>query len=470
MKLLKTMLLTLMIVGISTCQDKIEAFDPQQIDDKGPENSSIPYFVINSLGNTIRDEPKVRGTMAVFIDQQEVFSSRIGVELRGATSRRLFPKKSYGIEFWDEAGQDVSLEILDFGKEEDWVLHGPYSDKSLLRNVLIYDLARDIGQYAAKTQLVELNVNGQYRGVYAFMEKLKRDGDRLTIEPMDATVTSGDELTGGYILKIDKTSGDTPDSDWPGDAAYSRFLGFRSDYTPNEQVLADPPFGTKQGIETYFLYEYPRAELINNEQKNYIETYIRDFEDALVNDDFSGSDRAYADYIDVNSFAEFFILNELSGNPDAYRLSTFMHKFRNGKLRMGPIWDFNLAFGNDPRSTTNEWIYQYNNRNPNDLWLVHFWYPKLMQDPQFRAAIKSRWNELKTNELSSQTINAKIDNWVTYLEENGAVDRNFNQWRIIGEAVTFNSFVGNSYEEEIDYVKRWINDRISWMNSRIQVW
>ena len=471
MKRLVFSVLILFAAALSSCKDKIEAFEPGEIENKGPEGSSIPFFVINSLGNTIVDEPKVRGTLSVFVDQELVFSNRIGIELRGSTSRRLFPKKSYGIEFWDEAGQDVSLEILDFGKEEDWVLYGPYSDKTLLRNKLIYDLSNDIGQYAAKTKLVEVELDGVFRGTYVFMEKLKRDGDRLTIEPMDASVTSGEELTGGYILKIDKTGGDTEDSDWSGDAAYTEFLSFRSNYASNGQAFVSPlPYSDKQGYETYFLYEYPRPENINTEQKSYIQEYIQSFEDALANEDFSGTTRAYEDYIDVDSFVDFFILNELSANPDAYRLSTYMHKFRNGKLRMGPIWDFNLAFGNDGRSSSFGWIYQYNTLYPNDLWLVHFWYPKLMQDPQFRAAIKARWNELKNSTLSPQNIESKIDEMVTTLDENGALTRNFEQWPVIGEELPFNSFVGNSYAEEITYMKNWISERINWMNTKIQVW
>ena len=471
MRVFKYLTLILVIsISIPSCKDNIEDFDPEAIEDKGPENSSIPYFVINSLGNEIVDEPKVRGTMAVFVNQEEVFSSRVGIELRGSTSRLLFPKKSYGIEFWDEAGKDISLEILDFGKEEDWVLHGPYSDKTLFRNVLMYDLARDIGQYAVKTRMVELSLNNDFLGTYVFMENIKRDGDRLPLEPMNPSITGGDELTGGYILKIDKTAGDTNDPSFEGDITYSDALGFRSDFRPDEQRLTLPPFGRKQGFETYFLYEYPRHEEINNEQKAYIENYIRSFEEALVAEDFSQSTRVYEQYIDVDSFVDFFILNELSANPDAYRLSTYMHKFRNGKLKMGPVWDFNLAFGNDERSATNEWIYRFNDRNPQDIWLVHFWYPKLLQDPKFRAAIKTRWNILKSNELASQVINSKINQWVTYLQENGAVARNFDQWPVLGESLPFNSFVGSSYNDEVDYVKNWIAQRVSWMDGQIQAW
>lgn len=464
-------LLLLLTIILSSCKDDngsgVPPIDP---DIEIPEGSEIPFFVINSNGNTIPDEPKVSGSLQVFVNQQLVFSNPIGIELRGSTSRRLFPKVSYGIEFWDQNGEDVSLEILDFGKEEDWVLHGPYSDKTLLRNVLLYDLSNDIGRWASKTQLIELNINGEYAGVYVFMEKVKRDGDRLDIEPMDQTVTSGVELTGGYLLKIDKTSGDTNNSDWPGDAIYTEELGFRSDYSPNENVHAFDAYGNKRGTETYFLYEYPRVDAINAAQKDYIQQYIRDFEDALVAEDFSGATRDYENYIDVNSFVDFFILNELSANPDAYRLSTYLHKYQNNKLAMGPAWDFNIAFGNDGRSATNEWIYEFNDRNPNDLWLVHFWWEKLLADPRFRATVKTRWTALRSTQLSQTTIDSKIDNWITYLDANGAIDRNFTQWPVIGFALPFNSFVGNSFEEEVDYVKNWIQQRATWMDSEIQAW
>ncbi len=465
-----TLLLLLTIMSSSCKDDNGGGVLPIDPNIEIPEGSEIPFFVINSNGNTIPDEPKVSGSLQVFINQQLVFSNPIGIELRGSTSRRLFPKVSYGIEFWDQNGEDVSLEILDFGKEEDWVLHGPYSDKTLLRNVLLYDLSNDIGRWASKTQLVELNINGEYAGVYVFMEKIKRDGDRLDIEPMDQNVTSGVELTGGYLLKIDKTSGDTNNSDWPGDAIYTEALGFRSDYSPNENVHAFDAYGNKRGTETYFLYEYPRADAINAAQKDYIQQYIRDFEDALVAENFSGATRDYENYIDVSSFVDFFILNELSANPDAYRLSTYLHKYQNNKLAMGPAWDFNIAFGNDGRSATNEWIYKFNDRNPNDLWLVHFWWEKLLADQRFRAIVKTRWTALRRTQLSQTTIDSKIDNWITYLDANGAIDRNLTQWPVIGFSLPFNSFVGNSFEEEVAYVKNWIEQRATWMDSEIQAW
>lgn len=442
---------------------------PVVTDDSGPANSNIPYFVINSGGAAIVDEPKIPGSMAVYVNQQQVMSTPIGVELRGSTSRRLFPKLSYGIETWDESGADKPTTILDFAVEEDYVMYGPYSDKTFLRNKLIYDLSNDIGRWAVKTQLAEVAVNGDYKGVYIFSERIKRDEARVNILKLEPNQTDNSVISGGYIIKIDKTSGDTDNSDWPGDALYSENLGWRSPYAADGRQLEYPAYGSKRGEETYFMYEYPDPDRINNAQKNYIQNYIAGFERALINEDFSG-EREYEEYIDVASFVDFFILNELAANADAYRLSIFMHKERNGKLKMGPIWDFNLAFGNDGRSNEAGWIYQYNEREPNDLWLVHFWWPKLLEDPQFRAAIKQRWDELKTTVINQQTIDAKLDAWVTELDQNGAIDRNYTRWPVIGVQLPFNVFVGSTYEEEIEYVKDWVGGRILWMDSQMRFW
>ena len=373
------------------------------------------------------------------------------------------------METWTASGEDFQTAILDFPIEEDWILHGPYADKTLVRNALIYDLSNRMGFYAVRTQLAELNLNGNYKGVYFFMEKIKRDRNRVNVLSLEPNQTDNSVISGGYILKIDKTAGDTEDSNFSGDFVYTEDLGFRSNYGTQGNVLGYEPYGNKRGEETYFLYEYPDPSRINQQQKDYIENYIREFEDALVNENFSGP-RAYEDYIDVASFVDFFILNELSANPDAYRLSTFMNKDRNGKLKMGPIWDFNLAFGNEARSQVEGWIYRYNENNPGDLWLVHFWWTKLMQDPQFRAAIKTRWNEVRGGALANTIITTRIDAWVAEMEANGALERNFNRWPITGQPVPFNDLVGQTYEQDVMLLKNWINARISWMDSQIQSW
>lgn len=454
---------------ISCNEDKIDIPKLDQAE-KGFEGSKIPFIVISTGGEEIINEPKIPANMAIYIDQQEVFQSPIGIEERGSTSRLLFPKKSYGIETWDETGADKSIEILGFPKEEDWILYGPYSDKTFFRNVLIYQLSNEIGRWAPGTQFVELSINGMYQGLYVFMEKIKRDRYRLDLQELNPAQTHNDVISGGYILKIDKTSGDTDISGFEGDYIYTENLGFRSDYDPWGNIIPFQPYGPKQGSETYFLYEYPDWEVINNKQKDYIRNYISEFEDALVNVDYSSQERAYEQYIDVSSFVDFLILNELAGNPDAYRLSTFLHKDRNGKLKIGPVWDFNIAFGNDGRSRTDQWIFMYNLNYPGDLWQVHFWWERLVEDPKFRQAVKSRWNELKSDKLRSGSVNSQLDNWYQDLESNGSIRRNYQKWPVIGETLPFNSFVGSSYKEEVDYLKTWYEERWHWMDDNINGW
>jgi hypothetical protein len=461
-KLLIFYVASLLLLLVSACNNDTPQI-PQVEFELGPYNGQVPYIKISTAGNAIQDDPKISAQMTVFINKEEVLTSQIGIEFRGSTSFTLFPKKSYGFETWDGAGEDISIEILGLNKEEDWILYGPYSDKTFLRNVLIYELSNDIGQYAVKTKFVELEINNGYQGTYILMEKIKRDKNRVDIKKLEPEDTDAEDITGGYILKIDKTSGDgNPD------AEYTSQLSFRSDFGVNKNTLSYAAHGPKQGEETYFLYEYPDEDDITDLQKGYIKNYISDFENALLSDIFTGATRTYTDYIDLDSFVDFFILNELSANPDAYRLSTFLHKQRGEKLKMGPIWDFNIAFGNDSRSASDRWVYQYNLNFPNDLWLVPFWWERLMEDPLFKGAVKTRWTELKSTVFNKTNIESKMDTHISFLNENGTIERNYKRWDVLGTQLSFNSFVGATYEDEVDYVKNWITDRINWMDSQVQ--
>ena len=440
----------------------------------GPEDGSgtnqLPLVQIDTDGQTILNDPKIEATLILSANDEIVLETPVGIEYRGSSSNRLWDKYSYGFETRDANGDDLDVEILNLPEEEDWVLNGPYSDKTLIRNVLLYDLARELGYYASRTEFVELEVNGDFMGTYVLMEKLKRDSERLDLTDLDKGDNSADKVSGGYIIKIDKTTGDTDNSDWSGDEIYTEDLGFRSKYGVDGEELSYEPYGTKQGEETYFLYEDPKSEDITKEQKIYIQAYINEFENALLSDDFSSTIRTYTDYINLDNFIDFFLLNELSANPDAYRLSTYLHKDRDGKLNMGPVWDYNIAWGNDGRSQTQRWIYQYNDYIPNDLWLVPFWWERLMEDSQFRVAVKERWGQLRGEIFSEANLNTMIDEYAAELKDADAIDRNFNRWDILGEEVAFNSYVGETYDDEIEYLKSWISVRLSWMDGEITSW
>ena len=296
----------------------------------GSFSSNLPIVAIETNGLPIVDEPRITAHMGIVFDDSKEenrlsdgfnhFEGQISIEIRGSSSQS-FPKKQYRLELQNEDGSNRNVSLLGMPKENDWILYAPYSDKSLIRNILAYKLARDMGYYAPRTKLCELILNGEYMGVYVLMEKIKRDKNRVNINSLNPDELEGEDLTGGYIIKIDRSQGD------------------KSWFSPIRPI----PNGQQQ---TEFVYEYPKSEDIVPEQEIYIREYITDFEQALNSPDFRDPNLGYKPYINVESFVDFLLLNEVTRNVDAYRLSTYMYKDKNGPLTMGPIWDFNLAFGN----------------------------------------------------------------------------------------------------------------------------
>lgn len=427
------------------------------IEQKSSPISSMLQFIVDTKSKTIIDEPKIPATLIITDSTDTLYNGHIGIELRGSTSQIFFDKKSYGVETWDQNGNDIDIALAGFPAEEDWIFHGPFSDKSLIRNALIYDLSNKIGQYASRTRFFEMKLNGEFQGTYLLMEKIKRDKNRVDIEKLEPNDNDPNLISGGYIIKIDKTTGESSSH---GD--YNEKISFYSKYDPNGEEGKDK--------KIFFLYDVPSPEKISKEQKIYIQSYINSFEEALLSNDFSDPKTGYRQFIDVDSFVDFFLLNELSHNPDAYRLSTYMHKKRNGKLKMGPIWDFNIAFGNVnycKGEDVNNWIFKYNDYCPDDFWLVPFWWSKLLNDPYFANKVKSRWQELRQNELSDKLIFGKIDLLISELETSDAINRNFERWPILGQWIWPNSYVGTTYESEINYLKNWLSQRLTWMDSNI---
>jgi hypothetical protein len=413
----------------------------------------LPRILINTNGNTIVDDPKVLGSMEIILEGAAVFSGPIAIEIRGASSQ-MFPKKSYGFETRDASNQDLDVSLLGLPEEEDWILHGPYSDKSLMRNMLIYELSRDIGRYASRTVFVELSLNGGHHGIYVLMEKLKRDDVRVAIDKLGPDENTGEDLTGGYILKIDKLSGSNFGE------GYNSLNSFSSVHPPISSPTA----------QIRFLYEYPDAEDITEQQREYISSYINTFENALASEDFADPDIGYTAYIDVPSFIDFFLLNELSNNVDGYRISTYLHKDRNQKLNMGPIWDFNLAFGNANYCNGGDfdvWAYKFNERCPGDFLMVPFWWHRLLQDPLFTAQVKQRWQELRGSIFSEAEIFSKLSGYDDLLSIDNRLNNNFRTWQVLGNYVWPNQFVGNSHQEELDYLRQWIQNRLGWLDDAI---
>ncbi|MBI9038928.1 MAG: CotH kinase family protein [Bacteroidales bacterium] len=419
-------------------------------------SSNLPIIIIETNGQVIPDEPKITVEMGIIYngegqrnyvsDPFNNYDGLVGIEKRGSSSQ-MFPKKQYAFETRDSFGNNLNVSLLGMPEENDWILYAPYSDKSLMRNVLTFKLTNDMGYYASRTCFCELVLNGEYMGIYVLMEKIKRDKNRVDIAKMDEDDLSGDSLTGGYIVKIDKTTGSTSGG-W-----YSTF----------------PPYpGSWQNI--YYQYHYPNADVIQYQQKEYIEDFIYEFESTMDSDEFNDPESGYASIIDVNNFADYIIINELGKSVDSYRYSTFLHKDResiDGRLKMGPIWDFNLAFGNadyftgfDPEG----FMITYPDF-PN--FIKPFWWEKLFTDAKFFQNIVLDWNIFRQDVLHLDSIYNYIDCTAEFLNE--SQERNFERWPILGQYVWPNYFIGATYEEEIQYLKEFITERIEWLDVQFKI-
>ena len=405
--------------------------------------SNLPIVIIDTAGKWIDDEPKIPARMKIIYDksggrntlnsQHIDFKGKIGIELRGKTSL-WFPKRQYGVETQDDAGNDKDVSLLQLPAESDWVLNGPYSDKTLMRNYLAYAFSNRIGRYASRTKFVEmfLNESGDttigkkhYVGVYLLIEKIKRGKDRVDIKSLKSA-----DITGGYILKIDKMD------------QYETY------------------FSTRYG--TRLFHVYPKGYKMSATQKAWIQNYMNEFEAVLAGKDFKDPERGYAKYIDTDAFIDHFIINELFRNIDGFRNSTYMYKDRGGKLTMGPVWDFNLSMGNS----------SFNAGWKTDGWLIYtnpvpFWWDRLLQDKNFTRKLAKRWKVLRKDILTTSKLLNEIDQTAEYLSE--AQKRNFQRWPVLGRRIFGNPTWGPpTYQQEVKQMKTWLQARLKWIDTHIE--
>lgn len=409
-------------------------------------SSDLPIIKINTFGEQIPDEPKIVAHMGiidngqgnrnyVFSDSLNGYDGQIAIETRGASSAS-FPKKNYGFETQNNLGENNNVNLLGMPKENDWILHGPFSDKSLIRNVLAFHLGNLTDRWAPRTRYCELFINNEYVGIYILMEKIKTDDDRIDIAKLDADDNAGDSLTGGYIVQVDR---------------FEFGNGWFSPFNPNH----------------FFVYQYPNSNNLTTTQENYIKNRITSFEQVLASSNFDDPDLGYASFIDVGSFIDHLLVVELSRDVDAYRLSSFLFKDKDSKgglLNAGPLWDFNLGFGNADYCDgwmTDGWNFEEQSCGEDQP----FWWDRLQEDTVFNNQVQCRWDELRAGPWQTDLIMQFIDDQAAILEE--AQVRNFERWEVLGNYLWPNAFVGDTYEEEITYLKNWTTDRLNWMDANM---
>ncbi|HPG41251.1 MAG TPA: CotH kinase family protein [bacterium] len=417
-------------------------------------SSNLPVLVIDTFGKNIQNNTRVTVHLGVIdnsvgrnalTDPFNNYDGLINIEIRGSSGQwQNWPKKQYGFETCDSSGNNLNVALLGLPAENDWILYPPYSDKSMIRNILAYRFARDMGRYASRTRLCELVVNGDYRGVYVLLEKIKRDKRRVDIAELQPDDNNGDQLTGGYIIKVDREAGEEND-------------GWVSPYSLKPDRL-----------NMKYLFHYPKPGDISPAQQEYIINYITAFETLMNQNDWQ---LYYREYLDIDSFIDFWIISEFTKNVDSFSLSTFLYKDKNSKdkrLVMGPVWDFNLGFGNVnyyEGELTSGFILD---RKVQLVDKIPAWCKNLDQDPEIRKMFAERWHDLRGSVLAPARINSLIDSLTTVLDE--AQARNFNRWPILGQYVWPNNYVGHSYAEEINYLKNWIRQRCDWLDQETEIY
>ncbi len=408
-------------------------------------SSNLPILSINTGGQNIISEPKIAANLGIIdngsgnlnyiTDPHNGYDGKIGIEIRGSSSQD-FPKKSYGFETRLEDGSNNNVSLLGLPPENDWVLYAPYSDKSLMRNVLAMHIGAQTGDYTPRTKWCELYINNEYLGVYVLMEKIKRDSNRVDIAKLKSSDTEGIELTGGYIFSVEREEVGK---------------GWKSPYN-------NKPF---------YRFRYPAYDDIGPEQKNYLINHITQFENLVDN---ASSLAEYKDYIHLPSFVNYWIANEIFKHIDNYKFSFYMYKTKDdedgdiGKIHFGPLWDLNLAFGNYDFTQDcgpTGWSYIWA-----DLpYLRPSWIYDISEEPEIQNKIACQWKTLRQNNLSTSNLLAFIDAQAALLED--AQKRNFTKWPILGTYVYPNKYVGQTYAEEINYLKSWLNSRLTWLDDNM---
>jgi hypothetical protein len=417
-------------------------------------DSNLPIVVINTYGQNI-ETPYAKfyvgmgiidngpGNRNYLSDPYNSYNGEVEIKMRGSSSLWL-PKKSYNITTVDAIHQKVKTSILGMPSEDDWVMYAPYQDKTCLRNNVAFRIFNAMGHYSSRSVFFELVIDGTYQGLYEMQEKIKRNPNRVNISKLKFDEVTGDDVTGGYIIKLDKYL--------PGEEGW-----YSSHYSNATHDSAN-----------FFLYEYPKPDSMPIQQRNYIKGFFDVFENTVAAPYYASVDSGYSRYIDMQSFIDNLIVNELAKNVDGYRSSTYFYKDRdsqNSKLYAGPLWDFNLGFDNcDYNGGHNPagWMYQqdaYHN-------FVPFWWERFMSDDNFKNQLKCRYQQLRNNVLSTAALYEHIDSMAIFLNESQT--RNFQRWPIMGTAVPPNPTpVPPDYAGEITNLKNWIQNRLTWLDANM---
>ncbi len=420
-------------------------------------SSNLPLIIVDTLGQGIPDGSKI-GSYAVFIDTNTPtgraslgsphnYIGRMDIGLHGSSSLG-FPKRPYAVELDDESTNSVDYPLLGLPAGNDWLLYPSYDDKTFMNNVLTEELFESMGHYAIRRRYAEMFLRSgpgklsasDYQGIYIVLERIRVDQNRVNITKMSPSDSTAPAITGGYMFSKDRPS--------TGDLTWTTYSG---------QEL---------------IQLYPKSGDITPAQFSYLTNYINSFESVLYGGNWRDPVRGYAAYIDPDSLVDYHWIVEYSKNIDGTRLSNYMQKDRNGRIKMEPIWDWDLSWGNANYATggnTNGWYYQQIGPG-DDLWLS-----QLRQDPDFYQKIIDRWGALRLNIFNATNLLARVDQITNYIWE--AQTRDFIAWPRLGTYVWPNPdgavdgfdvdyVTPTTYDGIISQVQKFILCRYLWIDSQ----
>ena len=452
----------LMLLTLVACNKRAENFPPDDTTVR-LDSTNLPIVWVEVDGEHIKRDSRIAGHMKV-IDNGEGrlnyadtlrhrgqvidYEGDIALRYRGNSTYNDSRKKAYSLRTLEQPLRKCynkqKVEILGMGKDDNWALLAPYSDKSMMRDLLAFEISRPWMEFVPEGRYCELILDGTYYGVYILCEVVSRGKFRLNL---DNPGPRGDKLTGGYLLEVDCDDEQT----------------YTSKYPP---VTADGKPLSDRHIRIQ--YKHPDYEDLSTAQLNYIHGRIDQMEQALA----AGN---YNSVIDVMSFIDYQIAMEMGHNVDGYRLSGKFYKRRDiadPRFKM-VVWDMNQAYGNTNRLDgwrTDTWIYQSNDLmyREGETFLIPFWWQRLNSDPQYTARLKERWAQYRCTNLDEAVLMAKVDSLANVLTACGAMDRNSQAWPRWGVWVWPNKYVAKDFADEVSYLKQWLHDRLAWMDKQLE--
>ncbi|MDL2236520.1 CotH kinase family protein [Christensenellaceae bacterium OttesenSCG-928-K19] len=381
---------------------------------------------------------------------QPTLTQSVLISLRGQSSLRM-PKNQYTLNFVDEDGVEQPQSVLGMPSHDQWVLNGSYVDKSLVRNALAFDMAEQTMDYAPGYEYCEVLLNSSggefsfdrdYYGVYLMVEKIERGANRVDIDRSDPRVNDI-----SFIIARDKVKvGDN--------ILYTDWSALEDDFV----IIGDT---VRQ--RTVIVCSYPGSATLTEEYAERITGFLNDFEYALESAEFKDINDGYRGYIDVDSFIELAMINELFKNIDGGEISTYFYKDQGGKMNAGPLWDFDLTLGNTDTEEVNE---------PTGFRIINtIWFERLFQDPYFAKRYQSIYRFLRAGEWQTDELTQRVDGLVDELGP--AIDRNLERWytpEAIQQAnVRTDAISRTEYDAEIEEIKLFLTERLDWMDDNLQI-